>query len=652
MRFFIASCFVWIGVVFSGPALSKAPEIAYGPAPAWILPMEAAKLTPEMEEESGGSIYLLVDTQISGDREHSQYYFRKVVKTTNSSGVADVSDIDITIDPAWQKLVLHHLKVIRDGKVIDQTREAEIDMARLERDLDRRIYNGQWTALIRLADVRPGDVIDTAWSWEGRNPVFGSHDFGSIDLAWGIPVERRHVRLDWPSEMLRNWQAKNTPIEPVVESFGKRTVISFGPYRAAELDIETGSPKWVSQQPSFDFSSFDSWADVAKWAAPLYQVQIPDSITEVANRIRTEHQSRSDQLLAALHFAQEEVRYLSISIGEGGYIPRSPEVTLQKRFGDCKDKTMLFVSLARELGFEAKPALADLETGRALADRLPAPGAFDHVIAEVQFEGKTYWLDATANGQRGDLDGFSQAHYGYALPISQSTTDLAYLAEPDSDPVLTRITETIDISKGVEAPLTLTSVSEFRGPEANRIRSQLAAEGRKSFEQAYLKFYEPFFPGIKYNEPLRVEDDEEANIILVYEELIADHPYTLDEDTDYYTFSYTVHSVPEIIAGDAVRTRKTPLAIVPGIHSTHEIIVLLTNKGKDWDLDPESRSIDNSAFKFDWSARKRRGKWVMKAELQTKEPMAAAKLAPGILDDHNQMRKDVGWGLRVAAKEE
>ena len=102
----------------------------------------------------------------------------------------------------------------------------------------------------------------------------------------------------------------------------------------------------------------------------------------------------------ALRFVQDDVRYTGLEIGAGAYRPSQPGVVLARRFGDCKDKVFLLVTLLRAMGVEAYPALVHSRMGIGVAERAPSPGAFDHVIAKVRFKDRDYWLDATISAVR------------------------------------------------------------------------------------------------------------------------------------------------------------------------------------------------------------------------------------------------------------
>ncbi|MFX4929726.1 transglutaminase-like domain-containing protein, partial [Acinetobacter baumannii] len=77
-------------------------------------------------------------------------------------------------------------------------------------------------------------------------------------------------------------------------------------------------------------------------------------LMSVVEEIRKGGGTQSDQALRALQFVQEQIRYVSISIGPGAVRPADPATVLERRFGDCKDKTLLLVTILRALGIDAE----------------------------------------------------------------------------------------------------------------------------------------------------------------------------------------------------------------------------------------------------------------------------------------------------------
>src|SRR5207248_3294814 len=104
-------------------------------------------------------------------------------------------------------------------------------------------------------------------------------------------------------------------------------------------------------------------------------------------RLAREGADEPARALPALRFVQDDVRYLGIEIGPSSHRPHPPAAVLDQRFGDCKDKSLLLVTLLRALGVEAWPVLLHTSLGRALDEWLPTAVAFNHVVVLARVGG-------------------------------------------------------------------------------------------------------------------------------------------------------------------------------------------------------------------------------------------------------------------------
>ena len=59
------------------------------------------------------------------------------------------------------------------------------------------------------------------------------------------------------------------------------------------------------------------------------------------------------KMQAIAGFVQQSVRYVAIELGIGGWQPHSASEVFTHRYGDCKDKTTLTISMLREIGVDA-----------------------------------------------------------------------------------------------------------------------------------------------------------------------------------------------------------------------------------------------------------------------------------------------------------
>ncbi len=75
----------------------------------------------------------------------------------------------------------------------------------------------------------------------------------------------------------------------------------------------------------------------------------------------------------------KHIRYVSIWLGNGGYVPHEATKILEMRYGDCKDHAVVFEALLKAKGIASAPVL--INSGNRY--RLPeaaTPAAFNHVF--------------------------------------------------------------------------------------------------------------------------------------------------------------------------------------------------------------------------------------------------------------------------------
>jgi hypothetical protein len=95
-------------------------------------------------------------------------------------------------------------------------------------------------------------------------------------------------------------------------------------------------------------------------------------------------------------FVSQKIRYVGLEQGVGDVVPRATELTLERRFGDCKDKTTLFIDLARRAGFEVYPVLTSTKRSDPAKLLIPAASYFNHMVAcVVMSAAKEYCVDLT-----------------------------------------------------------------------------------------------------------------------------------------------------------------------------------------------------------------------------------------------------------------
>jgi hypothetical protein len=89
-----------------------------------------------------------------------------------------------------------------------------------------------------------------------------------------------------------------------------------------------------------------------------------------------------DKSEAIAMFLQQQVRYVAIKVGIGGYQPHAAADVFRNRYGDCKDKATLLSTMLSTVGIHA--ALMMVDTERGVVDPSVPSLDGDHMIAAIE----------------------------------------------------------------------------------------------------------------------------------------------------------------------------------------------------------------------------------------------------------------------------
>ena len=138
--------------------------------------------------------------------------------------------------------------------------------------------------------------------------------------------------------------------------------------------------------PNFSASTFKTYADVgqAYQARAKDKAKVTPAIQTLANELIAKAKAKTtlEKVKVLHHWVAQNIRYLGIYVGAGGFVPHDAQSILDNRYGDCKDHVVILEALLAAVGIDSSPAL--INSGTAfLLPTLPTPGIFDHVITYV-----------------------------------------------------------------------------------------------------------------------------------------------------------------------------------------------------------------------------------------------------------------------------
>ncbi len=455
---FAATGLVW--ALFATSALAASDQPLFAPPPAWVKPAPAPVPAPAAQAPAaataadGAAIRaLLFDVQVRFAEDGMSVYNETEFRIQNPQGLQAAGTMAVAWDPDLGDVTIHRLRILRDGQTIDILASQKFSVLRRESNLEAATLDGTLTAMLQPDDLRVGDVVDFAYTIRRKDPAMAGHA-ESFLIAPNMRLGALSLRALSAGAPFR-WRASDEmdKVAPAGAGQGREVL-------ARMTDVQppippAGAPQRFQWGRYLQVSDFDSWAQVSALMNPLFDqaaVITPGSpLSAEVDRIKAASADPKARAQAALELVQQRVRYLALTMNDGGLVPAKAEDTWSRRFGDCKGKTVLLLAVLRALGVQAQPALASVEAGDGMDQRLPAVQAFDHVLIRAQIGGKTYWLDGTRIGDH-DLDDIEVPGFKWALPLQASGAQLARLDPTAPAKPMMETSIKLDASAGLTQP--------------------------------------------------------------------------------------------------------------------------------------------------------------------------------------------------------
>lgn len=567
--------------------LQAAEQVVFAAEPSWL--QAVAPPTSPPQAAVSGQRYLLVDRQNYVDSSQVQRFSRFVIQITSTEGLEKASQLAFDFDPSYETLTIHKAQVWRAGKALDRLEPNELRVFQREANLERFLYSGTRTAYLILPDIRVGDVLEYSYTVQGNNPVMAGRYSEMLAMDWDIPIARNSLRLlVAPSRALFFQAPKESDVQvKVSESSGRREIL-WQQENVPAVELQSDTPAWYTPNRTLSVSEFASWADVAQWAMPLYDdaAAVDPSVQLLADQLAA-HQDAAGKVMAALHFVQQEIRYLGMEDGIGSHRPRHAADTLYRRYGDCKDKTVLLMALLKAMGFKPSAALVSLDQGAGLPNQQPSPYLFDHVIVTLLLDGQRLWLDGTLLNQGDRLDTVAVPYYRYALLVAAGVTSLTPM-DSDYRPAEVSVRHEIWVQKDQNR---LQIESQYQGEQAEQQRSQWLNSTPQAIGRRFEDYYARIYGDLVTVGAAQVSDDRQLNQLVMRETYLTPggQQFVAEQGLDIYA------DLLDSYLKDVDSNRTQPLMLSAPIRLKQEFLIHLP---KPMQIAPYQSTQDNAVFRF------------------------------------------------------
>ncbi len=562
MKFILPVLFLWT-ILFS--INIQAQYYSFEKVPKWVKPVAIpTDVSTSKYDVSAGYYLSLSDNQVN--YQIDEQYFHELPSVVSYSGITNASQLSISYDTSYQYLQIHSLNVWRKGKKIDYTKELTIELINNETNLNQGIYSGVITAYDILNDIRKGDLIEIEYTIIGSNPIFDRANFSFFPLEFSSQIDLLSVRYILSNDKKYTSNCiKCDSIEFLDTIIGSNREINITAKDIKVTEYDDYMPSWVLPSSYFNITSAESWAAVNIWAQKVFELKEEPKLDAVFEEILEGNETQEEKITKIIKYVQNDIRYMGIESGIGSIKPFSPEQVVKQRFGDCKDKSLLLVSLLKQIGVkEAYPALVNVSLEQKTNDLFPSGQIFDHCITMFKYDSTEYWIDPTVSLQGADFRNTYCYNFEKALVIGIPSDSLQ-----DMNPVnvysSTHLSEEIVVNSFGKASILKTTAKRY-GKNADTRRAVLEYYSIDELSKSIVDDMKKFNPKIEETKDVVIVDNLDSNILTMnYEYSIEEHwrdGSTLDAGLSNYRYIFfKPQAISRYIGGESCLERDSDLKL-------------------------------------------------------------------------------------------
>lgn len=564
--------------------------------PQWTETIGYEYNTKAMGMAEDAANYLLVDYQQNVSAK--EYYVHIALVVNNETGIQNNSDIWVDYDPSYQKLMFHQLIVHRKGKDNNRLKRSDFKIIQNEANLENKIYSGRHSAGIYIEDVQVGDIIEFAYTIKGTNPVFQNNYFDSYNLQFQFPISKYLLKIIYPQSQDVHYKLIEADHKPTKLVSGSNIILKWELDDIEQVILNSELPTWFIAYEMVQLSSMKDWSELINWGVKLYpKVNIAGTeLGQKAKELTAHLKTETEKIEAMLHFVQEDIRYVGIEVNENGYRPYHPADIYSKRYGDCKDKTYLLITLLNHIGIKAYPVWVSTYYKQYILDYLPSPTVFNHVITAIQHDGELIYVDPTLSNQNGDFKVFYNGNYVKGLLLNDQNNSPIDIINSSLEKIV--ITETYDVIDTI-SPVQYSVSSTYYGGEADRVRAMFKGATKKELRSMYLNAYSYLHPSMEMTQDLEQIENIYDNIFQVKENYLIHNFWQYDKSVEQdYVCEIAANNLWEFISDPVQKNRTMPFFVYYPVEIEHTINF---NHISEIAIEIEQGEIRNANFEFTYS---------------------------------------------------
>jgi hypothetical protein len=412
--------------------------------------------------------------------------------------------------------------------------------------------------------VENGCVIEYAYEVRNLKPLLPFDFFTTFFCQTFIPMEEDIIEVVLPANIELKYKKFNTTINPLITRSGNKKKYVFTSTKQKEIIPEPRMPHLTDRDtfPQFTMWTLDSWKTISRWYISMVkeQMQVDGDLETFTKQLVKDKKTDEEKIKAIFNFVSQKIRYVAVLLGPYTHKPHAAREIFKKRYGDCKDKTTLLLTMLTIAGIKGLPALVPAH-GESFDESMPSLQVFNHVIAVVPSGNRYYWLDAT-----NEAAAFDSVPFARPMNILVINYDGSYrfmkTPHTDDEKDFTNLELKSTINREGDADVDLTLTFSGKAAEASRyFHKYLSPEQRKKlFERRGVEVKELTFGSFT---------DTEDPFVIKLKGIYKNLAQRLDEKTMALTNAVRVDSYRDITSA---RERKYPISFRTSFYNKEKYV--------------------------------------------------------------------------------
>ncbi|TMM52114.1 DUF3857 domain-containing protein [Maribacter algarum] len=143
----------------------------------------------------------------------------------------------------------------------------------------------------------------------------------------------------------------------------------------------------------------DKVSDLYKWYYSLVEnlngEPASKELIQLVDELTSNKENELEKVRSIYYWVQENVKYIAFEYALGGFVPREANEVFYKKYGDCKDNSSLLLKMLEIAGIKGNLTWIGTRSIPYSYTDVPTPAVDNHMILHYEYQGKSYFLDAT-----------------------------------------------------------------------------------------------------------------------------------------------------------------------------------------------------------------------------------------------------------------